>query len=498
MACAMENNPFGLRTSETHPLYVAELQPAASTGKIGITFLPGKNDTRRGGSWARDLHSDLDAIVAWNASAIVTLTEADELRWLQVPNLGKAAEARHIDWVHLPIVDVSVPDQRFEEQWALVGEGLRARLRDGFNVLVHCRGGIGRAGTIASRLMIEFGHAPEEALHLVRSVRPSAVETHAQEMYVLQLRECAPAEPSREHINRADRAIGALIGLAVGDAIGTTLEFQERDDKAPRLTDMVGGGPFTLEVGEWTDDTAMALALADSLISHPDGNPMDLMRRFVRWRRKGEYSCTGTCFDIGETTRSALRRFELNGDPLAGSKDPSKAGNGSLMRLAPVAIRHWNSPEKRRQLARLQSQTTHGAEEAVAACEFFADLLAEAIEGVARHAVLAPRDGEWPAKVRAVSLGGWRGKPRAEVRSGGYVLDSLEAALWCVGSTSTFRDAVLKAANLTEDADTTAAITGQLAGALYGASAIPATWRRLLAWDDVIEEKAKRLFDAAR
>lgn len=498
MATVKENNPFGYRTSDTHPLYVAELQPGASTGKIGITFLPGKNDTRSGGTWARNLHADLDAIVAWNASAIVTLTEADELRLLQVPNLGKAAVARHIDWVHLPIVYVSVPDQRFEEQWALVGEGLRARLRDGFNILVHCRGGIGRAGTIASRLMIEFGHTPEEALHLVRSVRPSAVETTSQERYVLQLRECAPAEPSRERDNRADRAIGALIGLAVGDALGTTLEFTQRDDKAPQLIDMVGGGPFELEVGQWTDDTAMALALADSLISHPDGNPMDLMRRFVLWRRKGEYSCTGTCFDIGETTRSALRRFKLSGDPLAGSKDPFTAGNGSLMRLSPVAIRHWNAPEKRRQIARMQSQTTHGAEEAVAACELFADLLAEAIGGVARHAVLAPRDGEWPLKVRAISRGGWRGKPREGVRSGGYVLESLEAALWCVGSTSSFRDAVLKAANLREDADTTAAITGQLAGALYGASAIPATWRRRLAWNDIIEDKAKSLFDAAR
>jgi len=158
------------------------------TGKIGITFCPGKNDTRRGGTWARDLNIDLDAIERWEASAVVTLVEQNELRWLQVPNLGSAVQGRHMHWLHMPIVDVSVPKQAFEDSWQSVGEGLRARLRDGLNVLVHCRGGIGRAGTIAARLMVEFGHAPADAIELVRSVRPCAIETREQEDYIYRLK----------------------------------------------------------------------------------------------------------------------------------------------------------------------------------------------------------------------------------------------------------------------------------------------------------------------
>jgi ADP-ribosyl-[dinitrogen reductase] hydrolase len=137
-----------------------------------------------------------------------------------------------------------------------------------------------------------------------------------------------------------DRAAGALVGLAVGDALGTALEFSERDTDAP-LTGMVGGGPFGLRPGEWTDDTAMALCLADSLLARRGLDQRDLIARFVRWWRAGENSCTGTCFDIGGTTRRALAVFERTGNPVAGSTNPQSAGNGSLMRLAPVAI-YWH------------------------------------------------------------------------------------------------------------------------------------------------------------
>src|SRR5215813_4145645 len=136
-----------------------------------------------------------------------------------------------------------------------------------------------------------------------------------------------------------DRACGCLLGLAVGDAIGTTLEFRSRDAYAP-LTDMIGGGPFDLAPGEWTDDTSMALCLADSLINYGDLDETDLMQRFVRWWRNGANSANGYCFDIGFTTRAALSEFERSGNPRAGSENPNTAGNGSLMRLAPVAIRH--------------------------------------------------------------------------------------------------------------------------------------------------------------
>ncbi|WP_373693851.1 ADP-ribosylglycohydrolase family protein [Parafrankia sp. BMG5.11] len=280
--------------------------------------------------------------------------------------------------------------------------------------------------------------------------------------------------------------------LAVGDAVGTTLEFKQRDSY-PLLTDMIGGGPFRLKPGEWTDDTAMALALAQSLIDCGDLDPADLMKRFVQWRKDGAYSCTGTCFDIGMTVSSALSRWQRTGDPLAGSTDPDTAGNGSLMRLAPVALCYFGDRQKLRQVAADQSRTTHGAPEAVSSCVAYAELIAEAIEGSPRGQVLKPRDGDYAHRIGKILDGSWRGKPREEVKSSGYVAHSLEAALWSIGRTADFRSAILTAANLGEDADTTAAIAGQLAGALYGASGIPDDWLQKVAWRDEIQKKALEL-----
>lgn len=325
-------------------------------------------------------------------------------------------------------------------------------------------------------------------------------------------------EPSAPPIIEAirDRGRGALLGLAVGDALGTTLEFMARD-RHPLHTEMAGGGPFGLAPGHWTDDTAMALALADSLITCSGFDAPDLMERFVAWWRHGQYSCTDTCFDIGVTTREALSRFEQTGEPFAGTTDPDTAGNGSLMRLAPVALFSLDDASRADEMARDQSRTTHAAAEAVDACGYFVHLLRLAILG--EQDVLRPRswiggdtDGlrpsvriegmnedrkrhEWTGepKIQAISTGSWRGKIRGEIRSSGYVIHTLEAALWSVGTTSSFEEALILAVNLGHDADTVGAVTGQLAGAMYGASAIPSRWLEPVAWRDEIEVTADAL-----
>lgn len=288
--------------------------------------------------------------------------------------------------------------------------------------------------------------------------------------------------------------MGAFVGLAVGDAVGTTLEFSTRDTR-PQLTDMVGGGPFQLKPGEWTDDTSMAIALAESLIFKPEFDARDLVSRFVNWWRFGQYSVTGECFDIGLTTRVALGSFETGGSPFAGSTDPMSAGNGSLMRLSPVALwglgKGWDEV---RQVARDQSRTTHAAPQCLDACEGFAAILLEAIaSGDPKSAFEAGRACDAKAPISDILSGGWKGKPRHKIASSGYVAHSLEASLWCVDETDDFASAVLMAANLGDDADTTAAITGQLAGALYGMGAIPAPWLERLAWREELEDLAKRL-----
>ena len=173
------------------------------------------------------------------------------------------------------------------------------------------------------------------------------------------------------------------------------------------------------------------------------------------------------------------------------------AGKGSLMRLAPVAIRFWNDRARLRDVAGRQSKTTHGAPEAIDACIAFAEVLADAIEGRSRLEVLRARSEPYVGAIGTIMRGQWREKARTEIRSTGYVAHSLEAALWCVDRTTAYRDAVLMAANLGEDADTTAAITGQLAGALYGASGIPEIWVSRVAWGEQIRVKAATLVGRA-
>ena len=309
-------------------------------------------------------------------------------------------------------------------------------------------------------------------------------------------RPIAEPQPDRSAEAIRDRAVGALMGLAAGDAVGTTLEFRSRDSYPP-LEDMIGGGPFNLKPGEWTDDTAMALALAESLLTEPEFDEADLMRRFIEWRDNGTYSSNGRCFDIGATVSQALRRFERSGDPIAGSTDAMSAGNGSLMRLAPVAIRYWNKPKKLREVAARQSATTHGAPEAIDACVAYAELLARAIAGERMSDILAPQENDFSGNIRAIIAGSWRGKARKEISSTGYVAHSLEAALWAVGRTSNYRDAALAAANLGGDADTIAAIAGQFAGALYGRSRLPSGWGSRLAYEQTLDEKARALASRA-
>ncbi|WP_454104719.1 ADP-ribosylglycohydrolase family protein [Methylorubrum extorquens] len=285
-----------------------------------------------------------------------------------------------------------------------------------------------------------------------------------------------------------------MVGLAVGDAIGTTVEFRHRGTFDP-VTDMVGGGPFDLRPGEWTDDTSMALALSESLIACGGLDERDLLRQFLRWFHDGENSVKGYCFDIGNATAAALRAFYETGDIHAASADPRNGGNGSIMRLAPVAVRLWNDPDKLRDAARQQSATTHPASEPVDASEALAMILANAIQGMPLTDLLSASYGPYTPKVQAIVDGSWRGKHRDAIRSSGYVIDTLEAALWaCAASSGSFEQSVLRAVNLGDDADSVGAVAGQIAGAFYGLSGIPERWRKRLAWNDRIEGLADRLF----
>jgi hypothetical protein len=194
-------------------------------------------------------------VAAWGAAAVVTLVEQAELRELQIEDLEKEVRRRFIEWHHLPITDVAVPDAGFGRSWPADAARLQALIDAGANVLIHCRGGLGRAGMVAARLLVERGVDPEAAMKDVRAVRAGAIETPEEEQWVTQGRKIESSAPGSDPDAIKDRAVGALVGLAVGDAVGTAIEFTPKPDFAV-LSDMVGGGPFRLNAGEWTDDTA--------------------------------------------------------------------------------------------------------------------------------------------------------------------------------------------------------------------------------------------------
>jgi ADP-ribosyl-[dinitrogen reductase] hydrolase len=295
-----------------------------------------------------------------------------------------------------------------------------------------------------------------------------------------------------------DRHRGSLLGLAAGDALGTTVEFSRRGTFEP-LTRIIGGGPFRLRPGQWTDDTSMALCLAESLVECGGFDAADQMARYWRWRADGYMSSNGRCFDIGNTVRDALTRYRETGDPIAGSTYPMSAGNGSIMRLAPIPMYFASDERAARHYAAESSRTTHGAEECLDACRLLAGMICRALRGEPKDAVLLGNAGTFVGapKIAAIAEGDYQDLPADRIRGSGYVVDSLRAALWCFARTDSYEAATLEAANLGDDADTTAAVCGQLAGAFYGERAIPAHWLKILAKRDEIAALADRLAEAA-
>ena len=297
-----------------------------------------------------------------------------------------------------------------------------------------------------------------------------------------------------------DRRRGTLIGLAVGDALGAAVEFKSPGSFAP-VTGYRNGGPHRLEAGEWTDDTSMALALADS-IATAGWNLNDQAERYVQWMTQGKYSVNGRCFDIGITTSAALHRFMENKDATrSGSRGESASGNGSIMRLAPVPIRYVHLyPDKIEEISRFAEESslpTHASEQCMSACRYLATVLAALIHGEDRDEILST---DWQplqqlndikplhSLIQEIAQGSFRQKQPPVIQGLGWVVKSLEASLWAFHDAETFEEAVLKAVNLGDDADTTGAICGQLAGAYWGESGIPKSLRSGLARMDMLEK----------
>lgn len=292
------------------------------------------------------------------------------------------------------------------------------------------------------------------------------------------------------------RAQGAFWGLVVGDTLGAPVEFCSRGS-FPSVTDMISGGYFRLPVGAWTDDTAMALCLAESLTAFPAFDPADLMLRFRGWVERAENTSTGVCVGVGQNTMRVLFHYMRTGNVFAPETQQRSDGNGAVMRLSPVVCMHWREPREALRIAALQSRTTHYSDKSAAACELLAGILCRLVGGEPwESASLIQPDPAWQEEIQTLAQGAWRHKDEADIRSTGYVVDTLEAALWSVERSSTFSEAVLNAVNLGDDADSVGAVAGQLAGARYGMEGIPTHWLAQLARRDHFEATLELLLSS--
>jgi ADP-ribosyl-[dinitrogen reductase] hydrolase len=368
-----------------------------------------------------------------------------------------------------------------------MGDAVRA----GRILYLHCRAGIGRTGTVAGCLLAEQGLEGEEALvelnlrwqQCARSARWGSIpETSEQSEFVRNWRRTAPAhgdpllEPATLAAARGLRARfqGALLGLAAGDAVAAATQFKKPGRFTP-VGDMLGGGPFDLPRGGWSDETAMALLMGDSLIACEGFDPADQVARYRRWQQEGYLSATGQCLGITGGTARALAVAQWRRQAFSGTHDPAAQEADALARVIPVVLYFFGDASAAQSFAAQAARTTCQAAPVLESCRALAAGLHAALSGKPKPASIAAIQQLLPAA------------------SGGKAPAALAAALEVFGGTRNFRDAVLAAANLGGNSDVVAAACGALAGAHYTASAVPTLWHNSLMKLDLLEGTADRL-----
>lgn len=444
-----------------------------------------------GGSTQSSTGTRLRRLLEAGVNSFVDLTGPDEV----APYDRQLPVGVH--YLRSAITDHGVPDEPL--RMAALLDYLAEALRAGRVIYLHCRAGIGRTGTVAGCLLVEQGRSGDAALAELnrlwqRSERsalwPWIPETPEQTEYVRGwARPAAAADPLLEPPALAaarslrERFLGALAGLAVGDAVAVATQYR-RPGKFTHVGDMLGGGPFDLPRGGWSDDTAMALCLAESLLECEGFDAHDQVARYRRWQQEGYLSSGGQCVGITASTARALAIAQWRGQPFAGSDDADAQDPEPLSRVAPVAMYFFAQPAAAIEHAAGAARTTCQAPAVLDACRALARALLSALKGERKAVIL-----EGARDALEVATEGSRpyGPP------GGTAPAALAAALECFARTGNFRDAVLSCANLGGNSDVIAAVCGALAGAHYTAGAIPASWRNSLIKQQLIETTADRL-----
>jgi ADP-ribosylglycohydrolase/protein-tyrosine phosphatase len=479
---------------------------------IGLTFCPGKKyHSLYGGTWDRDLRSDLAVIHSFGAKALVTLMEEEELQNVQVPAelLASAAKEFGLEWHHLPIRDVSVPSTGFEDLWTYSGQRIRSLLARGVNVVIHCLGGIGRTGTVAARLLVEFGKQPQDAMRTIRKARPGSVETKDQEQYVAK---CTPLAYAWDVCPPQERALACILGGAIGDAFGYEVEFSNISAIRKRFGEKGIQEP-EIHHGKLivSDDTQMTLFTLEGLLkslgrgdSWHETCTSSIRAAYLDWYgtqrgsgvpRKtsdGSWLAAQPVMRVprapGNTCLSALGTGGLG--TLTKSINDSK-GCGGVMRVAPIGlVGSKATTEEVFRLAAEAAALTHSHPSGYLSAGMMASIIHLVAQGLNLDAainrscgILSGYSGH-EETLRAVKLAvnlasQHAGKHMAMIEQigGGWVgEEALAIGLYAVLSASSFVEAIAIATNHSGDSDSTASIAGQLWGAMKGLEGMPHDW----------------------
>jgi ADP-ribosyl-[dinitrogen reductase] hydrolase len=494
-----------LRTSTSHPLRIDSLP--VGNGYLGLTLCPGKKgDSVFGAGWGRDLDVDLEVIKAWGAQAVLTLIAESEFDLLSIKGLGAAVRARGMDWHHFPIPDLGVPTPNDLTHWRTLSPRLHRILEKGGRVLVHCRGGLGRAGTMAALLLVERGRSASEAMGLVRTARPGAIETRVQERLV--------ADYARHKAPPLTRLHASLLGGAIGDSLGAEIEFLSLAQIRRRFPDGISELPPHMgQRGVITDDTQMTLFTAEGIIRahvrstikgicHP---PSVVHHALLRWYKsqggkpKVQTDDVGLINDPrlqvrrapGNTCLSSLAESAQFGEP---ARNNSK-GCGTIMRVAPIGL--MCPREDVHELAVESSALTHGHSTGQLAAAAWAEMLADVSEGAdledcairtARTYALLPEGAKTARAIQAALRAPRDGKGETvETLGGGWTAEeALSIALYACLAGDSFENALLIAATHSGDSDSTAAIAGNMLGLLDPSAVFQHTWADLVEGADII------------
>ena len=514
-----------VRTSITDPLEIASIYLDEFDSRIGLTFCPGKQaPSAFGGMWKRDLTTDLVTFKSWGCRTVVTLMEQHELDEFKVSQLGDRVQECGMEWIQLPIGDGGIPDDNFVERWNHLGLLLRQRLRNGESIIVHCRGGLGRTGTLVAQLLIEMGNGPEEAIDKVRRVRPGAIENSIQEGYV---KKQLPIGPDKDI--HASRVLGCLLGGALGDALGYQVEF----DSLREIHRKFGPDGVRLPInGEAvvSDDTQMTLFTLEGLIrargNSINGITESIQMAYLDWYQTQQHSpikpsslrgqlATEAKLQVtrapGNTCINALSTNLQGRQPTANNSK----GCGTVMRVAPIGFYDRQlSDEESYELGVRTSGLTHGHPTAKISGGAMALLIRKLITGIElsqavnevlehldlyedeevsnaiKSALVLTDNIEIPHSQAINNIHGDSSLGKSTSR-GWVAEEALAIGIYAALVGNDLSEVISIAANHNGDSDSTASIAGQIYGAWKGITYLPNHKETVLDIDDIIISTAR-------